>query len=153
MIAGKGQIIFSENVVLGYNQSPYFYNGYIYLEARNQQAKIRFGNNIFTNNNLVIIAENGEISIGNNMLIGTNVEIINSDFHHVQPHKRNSGEHKSKDIFIEDNVFIGSNVKIMKGVRVGLNSIISNGSVVFKNIPDNTIVRGNPAVIHKVLEI
>jgi acetyltransferase-like isoleucine patch superfamily enzyme len=149
LLAGKGEIFFSENVTLGYNPSPYLYSGNIYIEARKKSARIRFGKNFFSNNNLTIIAEDGEISIGEDILIGTNVEIINSDFHQVHPHKRNNGEHHSKDIFIGNNVFIGSNVKILKGVRIGINSIISNGAVVYDNVADNTIVRGNPAVFYK----
>lgn len=59
---------------------------------------------------------------------------------------------KSKDVIINDNVFIGSKVSIMKGVTIGKNSVIANGSVVFDDVPENSIVRGNPAVFYKKLE-
>jgi maltose O-acetyltransferase len=42
-------------------------------------------------------------------------------------------------------VFLGSNVTILKGVTIGKNSIIGNGSVVTKNIPENVVAAGNPA--------
>jgi len=149
---GKGTIVFGNNVTLGNYPSPNFYDGAIYLEAREKESIIRFGNNIYSNNNLSIIAENGEISLGDNVLIGTNVEIINSDFHHIHPEKRNSGLHKSKNVIIESNVFIGSNVKILKGVTIGRNSIISNGSVVFDSMPENSIIKGNPAVVYMKID-
>ena len=50
---------------------------------------------------------------------------------------------------IKSNVWIGSNVKILKGVTIGKNSIISNSSVVTKDVPENVIVGGIPASIIK----
>lgn len=149
LINGKGKVTFNSNVQLGFNPSPYFLSGYIYLEARNVDSEICIGNNSIANNNLVVVAESGKILIGDNVLIGTNVEIINSDFHHVDPNKRESGKHKSKDVIIENNVFIGSNVKINKGVRIGENSVISNGTVVFDDVPSNCIFQGNPGKLYK----
>ncbi len=143
---GQGAIIFGKEVQLGYYPSPYFYSGYMYLEARNSNAIIQIGNQTMMNNNVVIVAESEMIEIGDNCLIGANVEIINSDFHHIHPNKRNNGTHKSKSIHIGNNVFIGSNVKIMKGVTIGDNAVIANSSVVFEDVKENVIVKGNPAI-------
>ena len=52
-------------------------------------------------------------------------------------------------IIIEDNCWIGSNVRICKGVRIGKNSIVAACSVVTKDVPANCIVAGNPAKIVK----
>lgn len=145
-LVGEGTICFEKQVQLGYYPSPFFYSGYMYLEARNSDAIIKIGNNTMINNNIVIIAESGMIEIGDNCLIGANVEIINSDFHHIHPNKRNNGTHKSKSIHIGNNVFIGSNVKIMKGVTIGDNAVIANSSVVFEDVKENVIVKGNPAI-------
>ncbi len=54
-------------------------------------------------------------------------------------------------IHIQQNVFLGSNVTILKGVTIGRNSIIGNGSVVTKSIPDNVIAAGNPAKVIRTL--
>jgi maltose O-acetyltransferase len=116
---GGGTILFGKNVNLGYFPSPYFYNSCIYVEARNKETKIVFGDNIYINNNCVFIAEGEGIEIGSNTLIGTNCEIIDSDFHDLNPNRRTNGKAKTAKVMIGKNVFIGNNVKIMKGVTIG----------------------------------
>lgn len=148
---GKGKITFGTNVNLGFFPSPYFYNCYIYIEARNKNTKIIFGDNIHINNNCVIIAEGDGIEIGSNTLIGTNCEIIDSDFHDLTPDKRSNGTPITAKVVIGKNVFIGNNVKILKGVTIGDNSVIANSSIVVKSIPENLIAGGNPAKIIKNL--
>ena len=77
------------------------------------------------------------------------MSIINSDFHPIGASKRHTGEPKSKEVEIGNNVFIGSNVSICKGVHIGDNAIIANGALVFEDVEENTIVRGNPATFYK----
>jgi acetyltransferase-like isoleucine patch superfamily enzyme len=48
-------------------------------------------------------------------------------------------------VVIGENVLIGSNTKILKGVHIGDNAVIANGSVVTRSIPANAIAFGNPA--------
>lgn len=150
-ILGNGTIIFGNNVHLGFYPSPYFYNGYIYIEARTKDAKIIIGDDVHINNNSVLFAESAGIEIGSKTLIGTNCEIIDSDGHDLNPDKRLTGTPVTRKIIIGRNVFIGSNVKILKGVTIGDNSVIANGSIVIKSIPKNTIAGGNPAKIIKNL--
>lgn len=52
---------------------------------------------------------------------------------------------------IEDNVWIGEGVKIMKGVAIGKNTVIGAGSVVTKNLPSNIVAAGNPCKVIKSL--
>ncbi|MFN9319678.1 MAG: DapH/DapD/GlmU-related protein [Chitinophagales bacterium] len=146
---GKGKISFGKNVALGFFPSPYFYDGSIHIESRNSNSTIIFGSNIQTNNNLKIICDNSSIEISDDVLIGTNVEIIDSDFHEINPEFRNRGQHQTRPVFIGKNVFIGSNCKIMKGVSIGINSIIANGSIVLNDIPENVIAGGSPAKVIK----
>jgi acetyltransferase-like isoleucine patch superfamily enzyme len=153
LFSGRGTISFSKDVTLGYFPSPFYYNGIIYLEARRKESQIRFGQRVFANNNLSIICESTLVDIGDDVLIGSNVEIVDSDFHEIHPDQRNSGHHKGKPVLIGNNVFIGSNTKILKGVIIGTNSVIANGSVVTKSFPDNVIIGGNPAVVMKTIEL
>ena len=149
LFLGKGIIEFGEKVNIGYYPSPFYFSGNAHFEARTINSKITIGNNVYFNNNFVVISEQS-VTLGNNLLIGTNVEIYDSDFHNVNPNLRFGGHPYLQDpVVIEDNVWIGSNVKILKGVCIGRNSVISNGAVVTKNIPANVVAGGIPAVIIK----
>jgi len=149
LLLGKGKIIFEKNVQIGYNPSPLLYSTYAHIEARWDTAEITFGDRVFINNNFSVIAERSCIKIGDNVLIGCNVQIFDSDFHSVNRQRKDAGTHQCKSVLIKDNVFIGNNVTILKGVTIGKNSVISAGSVVYDSFPDNVIIGGNPAVIRK----
>lgn len=79
------------------------------------------------------------ITIGNNVKCGANVTITDGDSHPEDPR---SGV--NKPVVIEDNVWIGINVIILKGVTIGRNSFIGAGSVVTKDIPANVVAVGAP---------
>ncbi|MDO9010549.1 MAG: acyltransferase [Gallionella sp.] len=154
LILGNGIVEFEKNVVLGYFPSPFFFSGYIHLEARGNSSSIRFGEGSHVNNNFVGIAEHSSITIGKRCFIGTNVEIVDSDFHGIKvSDRRTSDPEKAKPVVIGDDVFIGSNSKIMKGVVIGVGSVIANGSIVVGEIPANVIAGGNPAKVLKVIEV
>lgn len=61
------------------------------------------------------------------------------------------GDKNGKRPIIGDNVFLGANVTIIGGVRIGNNVEVGAGSVVVKDVPDNCVVAGNPAKIIKYL--
>lgn len=88
-----------------------------------------------------------KITIGSNVICGGNVSIWDSDFHQICPDERreNLGVIHSKEIEIGDDVFIGANSMILKGVKIGNRSIVGAGSVVRKDIPNDEIWYGNPA--------
>lgn len=98
--------------------------------------------------NTVIVATK-RIEIGDNVMIGGGVTIIDSDFHSMDYHDwftdNDAREMHSSPVIIGDNVFIGMNTIILKGVHIGDGAIIGAGSVVSKNIPSNEIWCGNPA--------
>lgn len=105
------------------------------------------------------IACNKHISIGKFVYIGCGVTIVDSDFHPINPRQRIAdavalspvGNRKERPLFssrpviIEDEVWIGFNAAIMKGVKIGKGSIIQPGSVVLSNVEAGTVVMGNPA--------
>ena len=132
---------------LGVVASPGFYNMYGYIDARNIVSKIVIGDNVHINNNFFICSEGEGIEIEENTLIGINCQIMDSDFHDLDPEKRTTGILKTAKVIIGKNVFIGNNVSILKGVTIGDNSVIGTGAVVTKSIPANTIAAGNPAVV------
>jgi len=146
MFEGNGEITLGR-CTLGYWPDPYFLTGSIYIEARASTAIISISDGVIINNNAVIIAESTRVHIGKDTIIGTDLTIYDSDFHNINPLIRRSGIPKSAPVEIGENVFIGSKVTILKGVRIGNNSVIAFGSLVTKSIPDNTVAGGVPAKI------
>lgn len=91
-----------------------------------------------------------EIRIGNNVNLGGNVVVYDTDFHSLNPSERLNRETdimgtKTKPVKIGNNVFIGAHSTILKGVEIGDNAIVGACSVVTKDIPTNEIWAGNPA--------
>lgn len=98
-----------------------------------------------------VIAAAGKITIGNNVLCGANTTITDFDWHGIEPDKRNSPP-DPKSIVISDNVWIGLNTTILKGVTIGKNSVIGAHSLVVKDIPENVIAAGNPCKVIRKLD-
>jgi len=120
----------------------------------------------FTLLNGALIMADERIEIGSHCLVSWNVGIADSDFHPVAPAQRLIDSRalapyfagrparpklKTAPVMIGDNVWIGMNAVILKGVIVGENSIIAAGSVVTKSIEANVVVAGNPAVVVRQL--
>ena len=88
------------------------------------------------------------IEIGNNVTIAPQAYLLAHD----ASTKKILGYTKIGLIVIKDNVFIGARALIMPGVTIGENSIVAAGSVVTKDVPENTIVAGNPAKVIMTIE-
>jgi acetyltransferase-like isoleucine patch superfamily enzyme len=115
-------------------------------------AEIIIGDNVGVTS--VAIICHSKISIGNNVKIGINTVIYDTDFHSLDARIRNRIPEsidgvKAKPVTIMDGAFIGGHTTILKGVTIGRNAIVAAGSVVFKSIPDEQVWAGNPAVVVK----
>jgi maltose O-acetyltransferase len=111
------------------------------------ESLIKIGNNTKINNNFIAISNRAGIEIGENCVIGYSVEILDSDFHGFYGKEKGESHLISKKVIIWNNVFIGSNVKILKGSRIGDNSIIGINPVVRGKVSDNVVYAGNPGQI------
>lgn len=114
------------------------------LQTGGPTAKILIGNHVGMSG--VSIVSNNSVTIGNHVLLGANCQIGDRDGH------SNRYQSTPKPIIIEDNVWLGMNVTILKGVTIGENSIIGANSVVTKDIPANCLAAGNPCKIIKCLD-
>jgi acetyltransferase-like isoleucine patch superfamily enzyme len=110
--------------------------------------------------NAVLLCEM-EIRIGNYVAIGWNTTITDTDFHPLAPAERIADaiacsplgkgrprpEVLRKPVVIEDNVWIGPNATILKGVRIGAGAFVEAGSLVTRDVPPRARVLGNPAQV------
>ncbi len=117
-------------------------------------AVITIGDNVGMS--CISIWSKKSIFIGDNVKLGANVIIMDSDMHSLNYLERrhfssDSINAKSKKIIINDDVFVGTGSIITKGVEIGERSIIAAGSVVVKNVPCDQIWGGNPAKFLKYL--
>ena len=118
----------------------------------NDSSSIHIGTGTWINNNICIIVEHTRITIGEQCLIGANVEILDSDFHGIRlEERRMSRAEWARPIAIGNGVFIGSNVTILKGVTIGDGAVIANGSLVTGDIPAGVIAAGSPAKVIRAI--
>lgn len=112
---------------------------------------LHLGSGVYMNFNMTMV-DDGNIYIGNKVMFGPNVTIITGT-HPVNPSLREKGLQYNKDVYIEDNAWIGSGVTILPGVKIGKNSVIAAGSMVTKDIPENVVAAGIPCrVMRKIGE-
>ena len=112
---------------------------------------IHMGDRVFINYGCKLV-DGGMIDIGNDVLIAPGCTIVTAN-HAVDPERRRKGYMRLKPVTIEDNVWLGADVTICPGVRIGKNSVIGAGSVVVRDIPENSLAVGNPCkVIGKARE-
>ena len=95
-------------------------------------------------------------TIGNNVKIGADTIILDSDGHSLNYLHRREGSldrpnARRKEISIGDDVLIGTRSMILKGVTIGARTIIGSGSVVTKSIPSDCIAAGNPCKVIKYI--
>jgi acetyltransferase-like isoleucine patch superfamily enzyme len=127
------------------------------------EAKVRIGDYCYFT--AAILLCELEITFGDYVVVGWNTTIADADFHPLEPAERIADaiacsplgkgrprpEVARRPIIVEDNVWIGPNVAILKGVRIGAGAWIEAGSLVTRDVPPGARVMGNPAqVIGKV---
>ncbi|MGL6101471.1 MAG: DapH/DapD/GlmU-related protein [Fusobacteriaceae bacterium] len=147
----KKGINFGKNLITGKNcriESVY-----------GEKDSIVIGNNVQINDNVHITGMQ-QVIIKDNVLIASRVYI--SDCTHGEYRKGeislpneivSERKLKSKPVLIEENVWLGEGVCVLPGVTIGKNSIIGANSVVTKDIPENSIAVGIPAIIIKKFNI
>jgi acetyltransferase-like isoleucine patch superfamily enzyme len=134
------EITIGDNVIFGEN---------VFLKMT-QGGILEIGDNVKIHKNANFIINKGFLSIGKNSFIGPSVQIINGQYIKEKPKTLlGSMGSTTSDIVIGQNVWIGANCILLKGVQIGNNSIVGAGSVVTKSIPPNVTCAGNPAVLIK----
>mgnify|MGYP002644181061 CR=1 FL=1 len=107
-------------------------------------AFVTIGNGCFFNNYCSINAKEG-INIGNNCLFGENVKI----YDHDHDYKNNLDNFVKKQIKIGNKVWIGSNSTILKGVGIGNNVVVAEGTTIREYIENNTLTYQKKHLVKK----
>lgn len=130
--------------------------------ATEEHGYIEIGNFSFISGAAIIASES--IIIGSHVFIAGGVTIVDSDFHPLDAalrlrdtiaistvgNKDMRPSFQSAPVIIEDEVWIGFNATILKGVTIGKGSVIQPGTVVYKDVPPFSNVAGNPAQVQTI---
>ena len=147
-----GVIEIGKNVLIGrsrygYHASMPFYTT-LFVESG---GKVTIGNN--TRVNGAYIHARNSISIGNNCLFASGINLLDCNGHETYSIDRTKGTDTAEPIVLGNNVWVGINSTILKGTKIGDNCIVAAGSVVKGNFPANVIIQGNPAKIVKEISL
>jgi acetyltransferase-like isoleucine patch superfamily enzyme len=134
-------VVLNEGVSLCGTIVPIEFNTY-------SNGRIEIGSRTFINYGSSVAARDF-IEIGSHCHLGHYTFIMDNNQHDTVVH---TALPPSKPIVIEDDVWIGSHVVILPGVRIGKNAVIGAGSIVTRDIPPRCVAAGNPARVIRQLE-
>ncbi|MBX3620023.1 MAG: acyltransferase [Rhizobacter sp.] len=145
---GHGRFVLHNTAVFGVPRSP-GHHGCSYVESRTPESRIEIGAGTVFNNRAFILSEGASVTFGERVLVGPELHVADSNSHQLELGQRAQPDADPRPVVIGDDVFIGSRVTILKGVRIGRGCVISAGAVVTPNFeaPEMSIVAGNPARI------
>ena len=149
----QSQMLFGDGLQLrsSLRSNPLGLNHPVILCTWQSGAMLKVGRNFAMSGGALCAAES--VIIGNDVAIGANTTIIDTDFHPTDHVLRQimDAQGEAGAINIADDVFIGMSCLILKGVSIGASSTIGAGSVVTRDIPAGVIAAGNPARIIREL--
>ncbi len=142
--AEKGVRIIKKNACLKAGKKVFLHRDVkLSVYGTDGEAKLIIGDNVAIGDRTEIHAGR-EITIGDNSLISWDCCIMDRDYHKLM-----SDHENFKSVHIGKNVWIGARVLILKGIAIGDGAVIAAGSVVTRDVPEKTLVAGNPARIIK----
>lgn len=139
LISGSGRIVIGDNVRIG-NRNAWILSPNLY-----ECPELIIGDNTAINYQVGISAE-CRVSIGNNCQIAGESIIFDNNSHSIYyTDNRKMTKDDVAPVTIEDNVWVGMRSMILKGVTIGMGSVVAAGSVVTRDVPPMILVGGNPA--------
>lgn len=138
--------LFGSNISVGnfatFISAPDNYIQMTSWEAEDWNGVIEIGDYVLISPGVRIMAAD-KVLIGNSCMFGHGACITDADWHGIYDRTKVVGD--PKPVVLEENVWVGEDAMICKGVKIGANSIIGARSVVTKDVPSNSIYAGNPA--------
>lgn len=127
--------------------------------ALGEEGQVKIGDYCYFTSALLLCER--ELCIGSYVVIGWNATIADTDFHPIAPAERiadaiavsplGKGRPRPqivrRPVIIEDDVWIGPNAAILKGVRIGAGAFVEAGALVTRDVPSRARVIGNPAQV------
>src|SRR5574344_486255 len=110
---------------------------------------IKVGNDVFLNYDCVIL-DGAYVTFEDHVKVGPCCKFMTPQ-HPINYLERRESKETSSPILIGEDAWLGANVTVCPGVRIGRRSIIAAGSVVIRDIPDDCMAAGKPAVVKKHL--
>lgn len=146
LIYGDGEIRIGDYVTVGNNQT--WVVGFKYPA----KARLLIGAHTSINYRTTISVAKS-VTIGQHCQLAGEIKIFDNNSHPLG-YRQRRGPHSLTDadvapVVIEDDVWVGTNCLILKGVRIGRGAVVAAGSVVTKDVPPFTLVGGNPARVLK----
>ncbi|MCG7277339.1 sugar O-acetyltransferase [Corynebacterium singulare] len=112
---------------------------------------VTVGKGVFINFGATILAQ-ARVTLGDRVMLGPNCSLITVG-HPVNDHEmRADGWEIAKPITIGENTWFGANVTVLPGVTVGKNCVVGAGTLVTRDVPDNSLVLGSPGRVVRTLE-
>lgn len=110
------------------------------------KSNIFFADDVYLGPNAIIYAAHAKVYFGNHVVVGPNLAIVNGDHRTdlIGRYMKSVGEDEKlpendSDVVIQDDVWIGINVSIFKGVTIGRGSVVAGASTVIKDVPPYSI--------------
>jgi len=127
--------------------APIHLSTWAFSEAR---PEIHIGAYTILNPGVRVIAAE-RVEVGQGVQLATGAYVTDADWHGIYHRAIPPGD--TAPVVLEDNVWIADGAKVLKGVRVGENSIVAAGAIATRDVPANTIVAGNPArILRKITD-
>jgi acetyltransferase-like isoleucine patch superfamily enzyme len=132
-LRGPGSVILGDDVIVDSRTDIFTYD---------RASVVRTGDRCYLNGTRMGVRE--RVEIGNDVILA-DVRIMDTDFHSLSKGRRwKTAAVGVAPVFIENNVWIAAGSAVLKGVRIGENSVVGFGSVVVKDIPPDSLAAGNP---------
>ena len=131
---GPGRVEIGDDVIIGDCCTPY---------TERRESLIQIHSSVYLNGTRFGCAD--RIEIGSHCILA-DCRIMDSDYHLLTADRNRPGQPvPSEAVILDENVWVAGGSAILKGVRIGKNSVIGFGSIVTKSVPENRVFAGNPA--------
>ena len=132
----------------GYKSNQIGLNRPCSFSAMSMTARVQVGDYCAFSGTVIAAAES--ITLGDRVICGANTTITDTDWHGLHPsERRNPG--RTAPVVLEDDVFLGLGVTVLKGVTIGHGTFVAAGSVVTRSLPPTVLAAGNPARVIREL--